>query len=383
MKKLFSLAAVLLLIGSLTAQNEIVAPNLGVGPRLAIPQPIITELTLLADDPAPLPADGWRWGVTATTFLRDAAFSLPYTLGYTATGFFLDPYAQYTLNQQVRLTAGVHMAGVAGYDGLRKWQPLVRMEYIPNSQVRLVMGTLYGPLSHRLYEPMLDRERYIYDHQEEGVQLRVDTRYFWSDTWLHWENLLEPWQADQERFTLATSNGVRVTRRMTIPFSFLGSHRGGQFSALDTCIESLFNESMGVRFDWPLNQRERVRVMIEVPFFWYQDVSPTKCQAFDNGWAVWPQLTYTMHFSGCRLVATAGYWYGHQWIAPRGSYLFQSVSWRSRDLTFPDREMATMRVAAEYKPWEQFSLGADAEGYYDIREAGLDFVFGVYMKLEI
>lgn len=378
MKKIVSLAVAWLMTGLLIAQNENDANDMN---RQSGALPTTLELPLLAGDPAPLSADGWHWGAEATTFLRDAAFALPYTVGYTATGFFLDPYLQYTMKQQVRLTAGVHLAGVAGCDGLRKWQPLVRMEYLPVPEVRLVMGTLYGPLSHRMYEPMLDRERYIYDHQEEGVQLRVNTRRFWSDTWLHWENLLEPWQADQERFTLATSNNLRVTRWMSVPFCFLGSHRGGQFSALDTCIESLFNESVGVRFDWPL--RQRGRIMIEIPCFWYQDISPEKWQAFDNGWAVWPQLSGEFGLDGWKLMGSAGWWHGHQWVAPRGSYLFQSVSWRSRDLVFPDREMVTLHASAEYGPWEQFSVGVDAEGYYDLREKGFDFVFGLFMRLAI
>jgi hypothetical protein len=67
------------------------------------------------------------------------------------------------------------------------------------------------------------------------------------DTWLHWEDLLEPWQPKQERFSLGSSHLLILGEglchgRMTVslPLSFLGSHRGGQFSSLDTCIQSLF-----------------------------------------------------------------------------------------------------------------------------------------------
>ena len=44
----------------------------------------------------------WRIGVDAATFLRDAAFSLPYTRGYTATGFFVKPYAKHLIGQDAR-----------------------------------------------------------------------------------------------------------------------------------------------------------------------------------------------------------------------------------------------------------------------------------------
>ena len=89
--------------------------------------------------------DGWRnWrvGVDVTTFFRDAEFFLPYTKGYTATGFFLNPYVKRTIGVHAQLTLGLHLAGVAGYEGIRKWQPLVRLDYQPYPNWRLVMGII-------------------------------------------------------------------------------------------------------------------------------------------------------------------------------------------------------------------------------------------------
>ncbi len=348
----------------------------------------------------------WRIGVDATTFLRDAAFSLPYTRGYTATGFFVTPYAKHLLGPDAQLTLGVHLAGAAGYDGIRAWQPLVRLEYEPFAHFRLVMGSLYGTLAHGLYEPMLDRERYIYAHQEEGVQILTDywlgNRQRWRmDTWLHWEELLEPWQPRQERFTLGSSHELTLYGpqqrghcvrdvEVSVPFSFLGSHRGGQFSTLDTCIQSLFTESVGLRVNVPVGQVAAVAV--DVPFFFYQDISPTKCMAFNNGWAWWPQLSADWMFAqgptgeksfwhgSWRLLLQAGYWQGHQYIAPRGSYLFQSVSWHRPDFAVADRRMATGKLAFENRYNEHFSLGLDTEYYYDLEEKAMDFAFGLYLR---
>ena len=138
----------------------------------------------------------WLVGVDAATFLRDAAFSLPYTRGYTATGFFVTPYAKHRIGRNAQMTFGVHLAGAAGSNGIRLLKPLVRLEYKPHDNVRLVMGSLYGALTHKLFEPMLDRERYVYDHYEEGVQILAQLPLggrmgLITDTWLHWEELLE------------------------------------------------------------------------------------------------------------------------------------------------------------------------------------------------
>ena len=348
----------------------------------------------------------WRIGVDATTFLRDAAFSLPYTRGYTATGFFVSPYAKHLLGSDAQLTLGVHLAGAAGYDGIRAWQPLVRLEYEPFDHFRLVMGSLYGTLSHGLYEPMLDRERYIYDHQEQGVQILADywlgSRQRWRmDTWLHWEDLLEPWQPKQERFTMGSTQELTLfsaprgrddvrTVEVSVPFSFIGSHRGGQFSSLDTCIQSLFNESVGLRVNVPLGQCAALAV--DAPFFFYQDISPTKCMAYSNGWALWPQLSFDWLFAregraphafwrgSWHMLLQAGYWQGHQYIAPRGSYLFQSVSWHRPDFAEPERRMATAKLAFENRCSSRLALGLDTEYYYDLGQQAMDFAFGLYLR---
>lgn len=349
--------------------------------------------------------DGWRnWrvGVDVTTFFRDAEFFLPYTKGYTATGFFLNPYVKRTIGVHAQLTLGLHLAGVAGYEGIRKWQPLVRLDYQPHPNWRLVMGSLYGALTHGLFEPMLDRERYIYDHQEEGVQilgkLAFGPTQLKTDTWVHWEELLEPWQPTQERFTLGSNNDFRLLDfaigesefGVSVPFSFLGSHRGGQFTSLDTCIQTLFNENVGMRLYWSKQNKHSLR--LDMPFFFYQDMSPTKCMAYDNGWGVWPQLSWnyalpnrtprSRWFGEWQMQLQAGYWYGHQFIAPRGSYLFQSISWHDALFAVQEREMLTAKAALE-NHYGNLSLGLDAEFYYDLREKGLDMAVGLYMRYKL
>ena len=349
--------------------------------------------------------DGWRnWrvGIDVTTFFRDAEFFLPYTKGYTATGFFLNPYVKRTIGVHAQLTLGLHLAGVAGYEGIRKWQPLVRLDYQPHPNWRLVMGSLYGALTHGLFEPMLDRERYIYDHQEEGVQILGKLAFvptqLKTDTWVHWEELLEPWQPTQERFTLGSNNDFRLLDfaigesefGVSVPFSFLGSHRGGQFTSLDTCIQTLFNENVGMRLYWSKQNKRSLR--LDMPFFFYQDMSPTKCMAYDNGWGVWPQLSwnYTLPnrtprsrwFGEWQMQLQTGYWYGHQFIAPRGSYLFQSISWHDALFAVQEREMLTAKAALE-NHYGSLSLGLDAEFYYDLREKGLDMAVGLYMRYKL
>lgn len=328
-------------------------------------------------------ADTWNTGIDLTTFLRDAEFFIPQSPGYTAIGFFADPYVTRRIGTAARATVGLRLTGAAGLQGLYGWQPLVRLEYSPLPTVHIVMGTLYGTLTHGLYEPILGRERHIYAHDEQGVQLiaHIHPLRWRTDTWIHWENLLQPWQMDQERFTLASSNEITPIDlqhfQLSIPFAFLGSHRGGQFSALDTCIESLFTESAGLRMgvfagNW--------KVHIHAPFFFYQDISPIPLQAYREGYGFWPQLTADFCKGQFHLLGGAGLWMGHHYIAPRGSYMFQCISWEDPDFCEPDRRMATARLALEHAYTDDFSIGADAEAYYDLPRRHFDIAFGLYMR---
>ena len=361
------------------------------------PHPLEPDLLLdkptlwLSDQPDSLHGH-WRWGVDVTTFLRDAEFSLPYTRGYTAVGFFASPFVQHRIKQHAQATFGVHLSGAAGYQGLYSCQPLVRLEYEPLPHLRLVMGSIYGTLSHNLYEPMLDRERFIYAHQEEGVQVLAHTPHWTTDTWLHWENLLEPWQMDQERFTLGSSNTITPLNfqlsilnsqlSLSIPLSFLGSHRGGQFSALDTCIESLLTESIGLTLNSQFSiLNSQLSLSLHTPWFFYQDISPTSWQTYDRGHGFWPQLTYDYRNThNLHLMGGIGFWMGHQFIAPRGSYLFQSVSWHRPSFSEPDRRMVTARLALEHDYSPDFHLGADVEVYHNLTEKGTDIAFGLYLR---
>ena len=371
------------------------------------------DLVLLTDGPADweaargaalLSGSPWRWGVDAEAFFRNAEYFLPYTRGYTATGFFLRPYAVRQVGSHARLLLGAHLAGVAGADGLRQWKPLARLEYSPHPNLRLIMGSLYGNLSHGLLEAVFDRERYVYDRQEEGVQLLMafpmGRCLLRSDVWLHWEELLEPWQPAQERFTLGMSNHLRLAGwespsgaaawGVAVPWSFLGCHRGGQFSALDTCVQSLFNETVGLRLSCVA--RGRFAVLVDLPLLFYQDVSPQKCLPFDRGWACWPQAACDVALSrgrrpsrwlgGWRARLHLGYWYGSRFVAPRGSYLFQSVSWHDAQFVAPEREMMTGRVALENRVG-RWALGVDAQFYIDRRVEGpedMDVAYGLYMR---
>ena len=329
------------------------------------------------------------FNVSATGFIRDAEYFLPFTKGYTMAGFRIAPTIQYlSPDKEFRMKVGTLLTEVAGMYGFWKMEPILSMEYWPSNHFGLVLGTLYGSDEHMLEAPLYDPERYYIDYKEDGLQVMVNTSHFLSDTWVNWEHFLKPWTPDQERFTLGTNNLLisfdRDPIRVSVPATFMGSHRGGQFTTLDTCIETLFNEMIGISLQFGSTE-------LKANGFFFQNASPTPHTTFDKGWGLYPNLSHSfaikMQNGPMLLGLTLGYWYGNQFQSARGSWLYQSVSWHNPDFAQPIRRMITAKLSlSQMINWVKNkahpSWDLDAEAFYDIDLKKTDFAIGLKMHLD-
>lgn len=316
------------------------------------------------------------FNINSLQFTRDAEYFLPETKGYTAVGFFVEPTLKYRLRlfDPINIEAGGQILGIAGDDHRLHLKPVFRITYKPQDWLTMVGGTIYGNLNHGLYEPMYDFDRFFYNNQEDGLQILVDKNWkhvkITSDTWLNWENFLEPGEAEQERFTIGSSNRIMIgnenKKTVQIPIDIMGTHRGGQFSALqDTCLETLFNACTGI--DWIMGNHWRATALV----FGYKNNSNEIWTPYKSGYGLYPILTYFNK----NYVLSAGYWYGNKYIGTRGSYLFQSRSKYDPDFKQAERNMITAKWFYTHS-----IFGVESQLYYDLKEQKMDFSFGLYLK---
>lgn len=313
-------------------------------------------------------------GLDVTQFTRDAEYFLPETKGYTAVGAFVTPTLKYNPMEIISLEAGTQVLGIAGDDHRLHAKPVIRITYQPNEWLKLIGGTIYGNLNHSLYEPMYDFDRFFYNNQEDGFQIRINKDWehlnITSDTWLNWENFLEPGEAEQEKFTIGSSNrfkfGSETKNMFQIPLDIIGTHRGGQFTALqDTSLETLFNVCTGV--DWAINTHWRVTALA----FGFKNNSNEIYTHFKDGYGLYPIVSfYDKNYS-----LSAGYWYGNGFIGARGSHLFMSVSKYDPAFTQKERNMITGKWF-----YQHGIFGMEAQAYYDLKESKMDFSFGLYLR---
>ncbi len=354
-----------------------------------VSEPLQTEgFDLLMEHSEKLKAENNRnlyFGISSCLFTRNAEYFLPYTKGYTALGFFLDPTLSYQINEQAALSAGVHLAGIAGDDkGIRKVSPIVRIEYQPTNWLTVVGGSLYGNLSHKLYEPMYDFDRYFYANDESGLQVLMQTKHWESDLWCNWEVFIVPDDAKQERFTfgwvnrffLIGDNSGHNTFNLSLPLHLLETHRGGQFTSLqDTCIETLTNAMIGITASINSTDKFIKKTTLDLGFFGFKNNSNHMHTHYKKGSGVYPNLT--LQTKEWKL--QTGYWHANKFIASRGSYLFQSRSYFDELFEQEDRNMVTAKIFYEHH-FKGLGFGIEAQAYHDLDQEKTDFSFGIYMR---
>ena len=380
-----------LLLGMLLVGN-------GVRAQSTLPQ-------MLCNRPTPIStADSGRLhiAVDALAFLRDAECFNPTSLGYTAIGSRISPTLQYTFSRHADIEIGLLTELLAGDQGISLMRPraTLRCQPFENNLLQVVMGTLGGSGRHDVPPALLDPERlFLPTHTflEEGVQLITHTRHWQSDTWINWEELLMPWTAAQERFTLGShhelhlplgANGKKARWQLDMPLTFIGSHRGGQISTLDTCIESRFNESIGLR----LNLRstdQSTTASLSATLFNYHMASgkATAYVPYTSGQAL--QATLAIDYTSVapnatspyRLQGSASYWYGQHFLSARGDghYASQCDYALHPETVLPTRSILTLNATAEIA-FGECQLGADITAWHDLLQHSTDVAFGLYLR---
>ncbi len=345
-------------------------------------------------------------GLDATLFLRNTEYFAPLAAGYTNINYRLSPTLTYAINNRATFTGGVQYDGVFGEDSVNRFYPMVRLEYQATAWLRIILGSLYGGLSHGLDGPMYSYEYNFFTHYyqpEAGVQLLARTKHWCADLWMNWENYLNAYTYDEEQFVLGTRQEItwfdnRESNSMTLtlqtPYSFMVAHHGGQFSLVDTNNGSLLNAhaALSATLHWGKSDNH---LRLYLPFYYFRDISGEDRRhnapalwhlPFQSGWGVYPQLSWQQSLSkhtGSHtrdiLLLTAGLWHGDQYLSSRGDHLFQSMAFNDKTLTFPQRNMLAFSAAFEHR-YHNLSLGIDLQLYHDIGLHDTYYAYGLYMR---
>ena len=356
--------------------------------------------------------------VDANAFFLDSERQINYVKGYTVTGFRLSPTLTYGINERAQLRVGLNATAFAGLDSLYRLRPTFSLVYAPSKWLTLIAGTIYGSHTHQLAPIVYDPARWIFNYQEDGLQILTNTRVWYSDTWLDWTRYLTPWTPDQERFTMGTkhtfilfNNATEYTVcqpetaenkdskirgwKIELPTHFIACHRGGEVKTIDTNTVTVFNERVGLRFSRqfsrnPHHSHHKLALDISVYQYHLEDRDVDRPgQAFN------PTLSYEwLHFNKYQqpnwdLRAVVGFVHSNHYFSALGDPAYWNYSPYS-SLHIPNAHIPVASILNNYftfcfsaeHEFKGLNLGLQFNAISDLDTYETDFLFGFYMRFK-
>ena len=105
----------------------------------------------------------------------------------------------------------------------------------------------------------------------------------------------------------------------------------------------------------------------------YKDLANESGWHFHSGSAIYPTANITYKYGEFML----GYWKAKNFIAPKGSNLFQSVSDRKVGFYKKNRQMLTSKLSFSKTFMKQIKFSAMLETYYDLDASQLEYSYGL------
>lgn len=256
-------------------------------------------------------------------YFRNLEYKTHIDEGRTLFGYQLWPTLSYQVADDIRVTGGGFFQKDFGADGFYHHQPTLTLEYRTGKKV-FRLGTLNGSVQHNLVEPLYDFERVIEQRVENGFQFLWNKPRFTLDAWIDWRMVSYPNGTDPERFFIGTVAEPKWIKREHIqfstPYQMVIYHQGGEIDTSGMPTLSQFNFDYAGRLTIkPEGALDSIDV--QAHFLYYEDIS-TNTVSFIDGLGQYLSIAAYRKNWGMML----NYYDAHQFQAPLGDVLFQSVS---------------------------------------------------------
>lgn len=338
--------------------------------------------TFLSDKTLVNPNDSNTWGFTISNFnyLRNTEYFNTIESGRTLFGYQLHPQLYVQPFTNVKLKAGLFAQSDFGATPtINRVLPTFSITFVNAKQTEsFTFGTLDGALAHRLIEPLFDINSAIERRIENGAQFKSQRERLFVDSWINWERFIERGSPYKEQFTAGFNMTPTVFKtqsrfEVTTPLQVLAFHRGGQIDVDTSNMLMQVNAAIGVDVSAPFAQFWKWQASCY--YAHYQESSNSGYMPYRNGNGVFLNAALTRK----NITLMASYWQGNQWIAPRGTALYQSVSIDQPGVVQPNRELLFMRFLYAKSLRDNLHIVARIEPVYDMQASLLDFSYSLYL----
>ncbi|MCU0441703.1 MAG: hypothetical protein MUE96_04830 [Bacteroidia bacterium] len=343
--------------------------------------------TFLSDKIVVTSKDSNTWGFSVSNFnyLRNTEYFNVIESGRTLFGYQLHPQLFVQPFERVRLQAGVFVQSDFGATPvINKVLPTFTIKFLSKNQTEsFTFGTLEGALAHRLIEPLWDINSAIERRIENGAQFKSERNKLFVDAWINWEQFIERGSPYKEQFT----SGLNFTPTLfksakglfiNTPLQATAFHRGGQIDSDTSNMIMQVNAALGLQIG---NQEvnNAWKWQTELYYTHYQENSNSGYFPYRNGNGLFANAAITRnHFT-----LMGSYWQGSQWMAPRGTVLYQSVSIDKPGVVEANRQLFFLRLLYAKELRKSLTLSARVEPVYDVKASLLDFSYSLYISYRL
>lgn len=315
-------------------------------------------------------------------FVKNNEYSGDFANGATWIGYLVAPKLVYYPSSKIRIEAGGRFQQYSGRTNFNKTQVLFSANYQASDKANLILGNLNQNNNHMLSEPLFEPERFFTDKAESGIQFLYHTKRLKLDTWINWEQFILKGDPFQEKFTFGISSSYQLDNpssqnNLSIPIQILFTHRGGEIDSSDASVQTIGNFSSGLNFSRKLENSRITSWNMQALVYYVSDNSSVSEFFFNKGHAFYPQIGINTKHSQFKL----GYWHAYQFIASRGSELFQSISYSKLGSYQNRRELLTVKYFYEREISKGINLGGKIDLYYNPKNSNANYSTAIYLRI--
>jgi hypothetical protein len=310
-------------------------------------------------------------------FVKNNEYFGDYIEGYTFMGYTAQPSFVYYAGSRLRLKAGVHIIQLSGMDELTEVIPTFSIHTRLTDKLDLIMGGLKGDVHHRLIEPLFNPENQYNRPIENGFQFIYTSDKLWWDSWVDWEQFIYLGDTKPEKFTAGMSTEYRFTNttsnfHISIPGQMIATHVGGQISNYSERMQTLANLATGVKLNYKIGDGFIKNVGLATYVATYHDLTGNSGWSFRSGRAIYPVAQVDYKYG----TFMTGYWNAHNFLAPKGSSLFQSTSNYKPGYYTENRTLLNSKLSFAKTFMKQIKFSVMLETYFDIPAKQFEYAYG-------
>lgn len=300
--------------------------------------------------------------------------------GYTLPGALIRPKLTYSPADNLYLEVGGHFVKYSGKDKVENFLPWFSSRYHFNDRFAVVVGNLDQNHQHGLLDQLWEPER-IYTHRpESGLQFLYSAPRLNMQTWINWEQYIEKNDPFQEHFTAGVTGNYLAYQNsilsLSLPVQLLFYHKGGEIDSSDLRVQTHANLAMGWDLGMNMDAGRLKKMNLQGYWLGYKAVTEDSNQyPFSEGHAYLLSASVQTRYSAIAL----NYWNAFQFIAPKGRYLYQSVSDSDPAFTQAERSVVSARYFWQKEVLKDARVALQIEGIVDVPTGDFSYSYGFYL----